>query len=463
MTNSTLNKLQNYGNVFQVKVLGALLTQRDFLLNISDSLDSEYFENPSHKWVVDYIIQYFEHYHTYPTAETLSIEIKKIDNEVLRISLVESIREAYKLADASDLEWVEREFSNFCQNQQMKKAIMTSVDLLNLGDFEGIKSLINHALKAGEDKNIGHEYDKDVEARYRDDDRKAIPFPWEVFNELTQGGYGKGDLVLVFGNPGGGKSWAVTAMGAYAAALGYNVVHYTLELSEGYVGKRYDAVFSGIPVDQLDKHRKEVEEAISKIKGKIVIKEYAPKRASLDTLESHLQQLKHQNEFEPELIIIDYLDLLRTKGRKERKDEIDDVYTDVKGLAKELGIPVISPSQANRTGAGQEILQAENAAGSYDKIMIGDIIISLARNRKDKVNGTGKWHWIKNRYGADGLTFSSKINTSNGYIEIDSQPLDDDDTPELKGKNKKTNEFSNLGNEDRDVLRNKFLSYSQTE
>ena len=330
MTNSTLNKLQNYGSVFQVKVLGALLTQRDFLLNISDSLDSEYFENPSHKWVVDYIIKYFEQYHTYPTAETLSIEIKKIDNDVLRISLVESIREAYKLADASDLEWVEKEFSNFCQNQQMKKAIMTSVDLLSLGDYDGIKQLINRALKAGEDKNIGHIYEADVESRYRDDDRRAIPFPWKVFNELTQGGYGKGDLVLLFGNPGGGKSWGVIAMGAYAAALGYNVVHYTLELSEGYVGKRYDAVFSGIDVDKLDKHRDAVQDAISKVKGKIVIKEYAPKRASLDTIESHLQQLEHQNEFKPDLIIIDYLDLLRTKGSKERKVEIDDVYTDVK-------------------------------------------------------------------------------------------------------------------------------------
>ena len=386
---TTLSSLSKYGHSFQTKVLGALLTQRDFLLNIADSLDSEYFESQAHKWIIEYIIKYFNQYHTYPTIETLSIEIKKIDNEVLRISLTDALREAYKMSDVSDLEWVEEEFSSFCKNQQMKKAIMTSVDLLNLGDYDGIRSLINMAMKAGEEKNIGHLYEADVEARYRDDDRNAIPFPWKTFNELTQGGYGKGDLVLIFGNPGGGKSWGVIAMGAYAAALGYNVVHYTLELSEGYVGKRYDAVFSGVDVDKLNYHRSEVEEAIGKVKGKIVIKEYAPKRASLDTIEAHLQQLEHQNEFKPDLIIIDYLDLLRTKGRKERKDEIDDVYTEAKGLAKQLCIPIVSPSQANRTGADKDILQAENAAGSYDKIMIGDIIISLARGRKDKVNGTG--------------------------------------------------------------------------
>ena len=451
---ATLNKLNAYGNAFQIKVLGALLTQRDFLLNIADSLDSEYFESQAHKWIIEYIIKYFSQYHTYPTIETLAIEIKKIDNEVLRISLTDSIREAYKMSDVSDLEWVEKEFSDFCKNQQMKKAIMTSVDLLNLGDYDGIRGLINDAMKAGEEKNIGHIYETDVESRYRKDDRNVIPFPWKTFNELTQGGYGKGDLVLLFGNPGGGKSWGVIAMGAYAAALGFNVVHYTLELSEGYVGKRYDAVFSGIDVDKLDNHRNDVNEAIAKIKGKIVIKEYAPKRASLDTIEAHLQQLEHQNEFKPDMIIIDYLDLLRTKGRKERKDEIDDVYTDAKGMAKELGIPVISPSQANRTGADKDILQAENAAGSYDKIMIGDIIISLARGRKDKVNGTGNWHFIKNRYGADGLTFGSHINTANGYIDINEQPRDDE---EHDAKQTKASSYSDVGVEDRYVLRSKFM------
>lgn len=459
---TTLSKLSTYGHSFQTKVLGALLTQRDFLLNIADSLDSEYFESQASKWIVEYIIKYFNQYHTYPTIETLSIEIKKIDNEVLRISLTDALREAYKMSDVSDLEWVEEEFSSFCKNQQMKKAIMTSVDLLNLGDYDGIRSLINMAMKAGEEKNIGHLYEADVEARYRDDDRNAIPFPWKTFNELTQGGYGKGDLVLVFGNPGGGKSWGVIAMGAYAAALGYNVVHYTLELSEGYVGKRYDAVFSGVDVDKLNDHRSEVEEAIGKVKGKIVIKEYAPKRASLDTIEAHLQQLEHQNEFKPDLIIIDYLDLLRTKGRKERKDEIDDVYTEAKGLAKQLCIPIVSPSQANRTGADKDILQAENAAGSYDKIMIGDIIISLARGRKDKVNGTGNWHFIKNRYGADGLTFGSRINTANGFIDIFSQPMDDEEfETKPKGNNKQTNPFSDIGEEDKYILRSKFAKYEE--
>jgi hypothetical protein len=392
--------------------------------------------------------------------EVLSTEVKKIDNDVLKIAITEGLREAYKESQSRDLDWIENEFTSFCKNQQVKKAIMTSVDLLGMGDYDSIKMLMNNALKAGEDKNIGHEYDKDIESRYRQDDRNAVPFPWPVFNSLTQGGMGKGDLVLVFGNPGGGKSWAVIDMGAYAAAMGFNVLHYSLELAEGYVGKRYDAVFTGIPVDQLDQHRAKVEETVSKVKGKVVIKEYPPKRASFDTIQAHIQQLEFQHEFKPDLIIIDYLDYVKSQGRGrngERKDEIDDVYVGAKALAKELGIPVISPSQANRGAAKSSIIEGDNAAGSYEKIMIGDIIISLARGRKDKVNGTGRWHFMKNRYGADGLTFGSKIDTSNGKIDIYETPLDDDEEGDIKP----VNAYSNVNTDDRDYLQQKFFELSK--
>ena len=453
---TTLQKLNQYGPVFQVKVLGALLTQRQFLINIIDSLDSEYFESSAHKWIIEYIQKYFSEYHTTPTVETLSIEVKKIENEVLRISIAEALREAYKMSDNSDLEWVENEFSTFCRNQQVKKAILGSVQLLEMNDFESILQLISKAVNAGEDKTIGLDYNLDIEARYREDDRNCIPFPWPVFNEMTQGGYGKGDLVLVFGNPGGGKSWAITAMGAYAAALGYNVVHYSLELGEGYVGKRYDAVFSGIEVDKLHLHRKEVDEIVGKVKGKVIIKEYPPKRASFDTIEAHLQQLEHQNDFKPDLIIIDYLDYMRTRSRKERKEEIDDVYVAAKAFAKEKGIPIVSPSQANRGAAKSDIIEGDNAAGSYEKIMIGDIILSLARKRKDKIEGTGNWHIMKNRYGADGMTFRSRINTSNGYIDIDRNPVDDDDI-DIGSQNKAVNDFSSVGVEERQMLNKKFF------
>ena len=240
---STLNSLAAYGPTFQTKVLSALLTDKEFLINIHDSLIDEDFDSQSSKWIVKEILKHYSKYHCNISMDTLKIELKKLDNEVLQIAVKEQLREAYKLVE-EDLEYVKIEFGNFCKNQQLKTALLNSVELLNAGDYDSIRILVDNALKVGQDKNIGHEYDKDIESRYREDNRKPIPTPWDSFNDLFQGGLGNGDFGLIFGNPGGGKSWCLIALGAEAVKLGYNVIHYTLELSEDYVGKRYDACFT---------------------------------------------------------------------------------------------------------------------------------------------------------------------------------------------------------------------------
>jgi replicative DNA helicase len=219
----TLSNLSQYGIGFQIKVLSSLLTHKEFLLNIHDVLSEEYFDNQAHKWIIKEILQYYQKYHTCPSMDVLKVELKKISNEVLQVSVKEQLREAYK-SSAEDLKYVEEEFSNFCKNQQLKKALLTSVDFLNAGDYDSIRHLIDNALKSGQDKNVGHEYNKDVESRYREDHRVVVPTPWDVFNNLLQGGLGNGDFGLIFGNPGGGKSWMLIALGATAVKLGYNVL-----------------------------------------------------------------------------------------------------------------------------------------------------------------------------------------------------------------------------------------------
>ena len=201
----TLTNLNQYGKPFQIKVLSSLLTHKGFLTNIHDMLSEEYFDNQAHKWVIKHILKYYDKYHTTPSMEILKVELQKIENEVLQISVKEQLKEAYKASD-DDLKYVEEEFSNFCRNQQLRKALLSSVDLLKGGDYESIRELINNAIKSGQDKNIGHEYNKDVEARYREDHRITVSTPWEKINTLLQGGLGNGDFGLIFGNPGGGKS-----------------------------------------------------------------------------------------------------------------------------------------------------------------------------------------------------------------------------------------------------------------
>lgn len=452
---TTLSKLSQYGPTFQTKVMGALLTDRDFLITISESLSDEFFENTSHQWIIKEILKYFNKYHTVPSMDAIKVEVQKIDNEVLKIAIKEQLVQAYRESEQTDIQYIKDEFLGFCKNQQMKKAIVTSADLLVTNDFDSIRQIILNALKVGEIRSIGHEYEKDVETRYREDNRSPIPFPWDVFNNITQGGYGKGELAIVFGNPGGGKSWAIIAMAAHAAKLGYNVLYYTLELSETYVARRIDANILNVPVDQITKHRTEIEQIVENLPGKIKIKEFPSGKTTLDNIEQHIEQLKTQYEFVPDVIFIDYIDLLKNTAR-DRLEGTEDIYTSVRGLARELGLPIVTPSQANRTGAKSDIIEGDNIAGSYSKLMIGDIVLSLARNRKDKLEGTGRWHIMKNRLGADGMTFASKIDTSTGHIEIYEDFLEIEDTN--NGNSKKPADYNALDSDEKNFLKNFILN-----
>ncbi len=453
----TLTSLNQYGHEFQIKVISSLLTHKEFLTNVNDIISEEYFENQAHRWVIKRILNYYDKYHTTPSLEILKVELQKVDNEVLQISIKEQLKESY-LASDEDLKYVQEEFTNFCKNQQLKKALLSSVDMLKAGDFDGIRFLVDNALKAGQDKNLGHEYNKDIEERYKEDSRTTIPTPWDKINGLLQGGLGNGDFGIIFGNPGGGKSWSLVALGGYAVRLGYNVLHYTLELGEDYVGKRYDSFFTKIPVTKIDNHKEKVEELIPQLPGKLIIKEFPTGRATMSTIESHINKCENMG-IKADMVIIDYVDLLSSrKKNRERKDEIDDIYTSTKGLARQLNIPIWSVSQVNRAGAQDKIIEGDKAAGSYDKMMISDFAMSLSRKKEDKVNGTGRYHIMKNRYGMDGLTFSVKADTSTGHFEVFDYSDSDDSEPLVP--NSRSNKFdTDLDSYDKQSLQKKLHEF----
>jgi replicative DNA helicase len=244
-----------------------------------------------------------------------------------------------------------------------------------------------------------------------------VETPWPLINKLLCGGLGQGDLGLIAGGPGGGKSWALVALGAQAVKMGYTVIHYTLELNEKYVGRRYDACFTEISVSEIMEYRDEVKEKIENLRGGLYIREYPAGQATVNTLHAHLEKCKQQN-INPDLVIIDYADLMTSKSSKEKRDKLDDIFTGLRGLATEMKLPIWTASQVNRSGAREEIIQGDRIAESYSKMMITDFAMSLSRNAEDKENGTGRWHIMKNRYGADGMTYDSVMDTSIGKIAI---------------------------------------------
>ena len=411
-----VNKLSDFGYSFQIKLISALFKDKVFLQQIIDILDSNYFDSEANIVILDMIKDYFSEYKNAPTLEAMKIKIVEMDNDLLKKTIAENIKAAFANLDAEDLDFVKEKALEFCKNQEIKKAIVNSVELLNNGDYDSIKALVDNALKAGLERNVGHEYKTSVDERYLESVRNTVKTQWEAIDDIADGGLGKGELGVFVAPAGIGKSWALVNVGAAAAKAGLNVIHYTLELNEAYVGLRYDSVMTGIAAQELKYNIEEVKKNVENIKGNLIVKYFPTKGATVNTIASHIERCR-ANGFPPDMIIVDYADLLRGKG-KEVRLELGNIYEDLRGLAGEHEIPVWTASQANRSALEDDIIGAEKIAESYSKIMTADFVVSLSRKIEDKIAGTGRWHVIKNRFGPDGITFPSKMNASNGKIDI---------------------------------------------
>jgi replicative DNA helicase len=286
------------------------------------------------------------------------------------------------------------------------------------GDFEQIKKLVDDALNAGTERNIGHEYIQHIEDRYSETARETVETGWEVIDELTQGGLGGGELGVIVAPAGVGKTWVLAAIGANAMKRGKHIVHYSLELNESYVGLRYDSIFTGIANQNLKYHKDDVISEMDKLKGDLVIKYYPTKTASVNTLSAHLKRITTLGT-QVDMVVVDYADILKDMGgSREVRHALGNIYEDLRGLAGEFQIPVWTASQANRSALDEDVIEAQKVSESYQKIMTADFVMSLSRKVEDKIGNTGRFHVIKNRFGPDGMTFPAKVNTNTGKMEI---------------------------------------------
>ena len=208
---------------------------------------------------------------------------------------------------------------DFCKNQVLKGAILESVNLLENQDYDGIKALIDKSMSVGTERDLGHEYVTSLEERLTESVRTTIPTGWDIIDEVMDGGLGAGELGVIVAPAGIGKTWCLQALAAHLVREGKTVVHYTLELNESYVGLRYDTVFSGTPTANIKFYQEDVQKVIDGLKGKLIIKYYPTRSATVNTLSAHLKQMEIQ-EIKPDAVIVDYADILKpTTFYKEKR------------------------------------------------------------------------------------------------------------------------------------------------
>ena len=420
MSEKIIDNLKKFGSEFQIKCISGLVSDKTFIERISDILEPDSFETDAHKFIVKETISYFLQYKDLPTLAVFKVKVDGIENELLKQSVVEQLRLVYQKISDTDLKYIKEQFLEFCKNQKIKNAIMESVDHLKSGQYDKIKHVVDVAMKAGMERNIGHEYMVDIEKRMSQMARKTVKTNWTEVDSIMDGGLAGGELGIITACAGSGKSWVLAKMGAEAMKQGKNVLHYTLELNENYVGLRYDACFTGIDFQNIRNNIDIVKKKIAEVPGKLIIKYYPIKTVYSHSLNLHAERIQTLGT-KVDMIIVDYADILRPSQSERNSNsysEAGGIYEELRGVAGELQVPIWSASQSNRAAMDEDIIQANNISDSYRKIMTADFVMSLSRKMSDKQANTARFHVIKNRFGPDGITFPARMNAGCGDIRI---------------------------------------------
>ena len=413
-----VDTLVKYGQSYQSKVVASLITDVKFLEQVNEITKPTFFESQANQWIIDSVLHYFNEYRAVPTMEVFKIKVGDIEDKGLKQTVVDQLKNVYLQVGADDIPYVKKEYLTFAKNQKVKDALLKSVDFLKAGNYDKIIDTMMAASKVGVESDLGMDYIDEFELIMEDVKRNSVSTGWEVIDELMDGGLGPGELGVVMAPSGIGKSWFLSKIACSALQKGKNVLHYSLELSESYVGQRYTTILTGI---QTSEHKERKDEIIRKIKatpGRVRIKYYPPQFASSKTLAAHIEKLK-QIGFAPDLIIIDYADLLKSgSGRDGLYAELGGIYEELRGLSGEAGIPIWTATQTNRAAIEHEVIGADSVGDSYKKVQTADFIMSVSRKTKDKLSNTGRIHIVKNRFGPDGMTFPAKIDTFHGIMDV---------------------------------------------
>lgn len=415
-----MDTLEKYGYSFQTKVLTSLITDRDFLVQNIDLIDSSYFSNKALKWLVDQTLFYFKETKQLPTLDIFKIQVSNITDELFKTEIVSTLKDSFKAVDSTDLLKIKETVVQFCKHQEIAKAYINSTDDFKKGNYEEILKKFDTAIKKGQIAvDFGHNYIQDLEYRYTEQaEPERVPTGFKVLDEVFNGGLPKGTMGIIIAPSGIGKSWLLAKLGSNATKLGKKVLHITLELKDIYTAKRYDSLLTGIPFDDLKFHEGEVKKVVTKLKGQLYIKEYPPSTLSLIGLETLLEKFKLAGIVFDE-VIIDYPELMKIDFTGVRDDNVlKQLYNDLTGLAGRFDFALWVVDQSNRESSEKDIIGNSGISNAFSKVFIATVVMSLSRKIKDKMNNTARLHLSKSRLGPDGLTFPCKFDTYNALIEV---------------------------------------------
>ena len=401
-------------------ILRNLLYNEEYARKTLPFFKDEYFVQFTDKAIFQEIKKYFDKYSNPPSKEALVIELKERNDltEEHFFSTTEVLNDAEKNhsdKDRESLAWLLERSEKFCQDKALYNAITDSIGIFDetkKSDHtkDAIPTILSDALSVSFDTHIGHDYLDNSDERfnfYRKKEEK-IPFDLEYFNKITTGGLPRKTLNIALAGTGIGKSLFMCHMAANCLSDNLNVLYITLEMAEERIAERIDANLMNVPMDMLkdmpkESYHKKIGKLRDKIKGKLIVKEYPTATASVNNFRALMNELKIKKGFIPDILFMDYLNLcVSTRYRNNINAGsyfvVKAIAEELRGLAVEWDIPVMSATQLNRTGFMSTDVGLEDTAESFGLPATADFMFALITTEELEEHNQIKVKQLKNRY-----------------------------------------------------------------
>jgi replicative DNA helicase len=396
-------------------ILQNLLTNEPYMRKVIPFIKKEYFEG-TYRLLFNEVLRFVGKYNKLPTLSSFKIEIDQSDkfNEQTYSHALDILPSIFTKNEENQ-QWLLDTTEKWCQDRAIYLAIMESISVIDGKHQELTKNalpdILQSALAVSFDTNIGHDYLENVDERYAfyHEQEERIPFDLDYFNRITKGGLPNKTLNIALAGTGVGKSLFMCHVAASALSQGRNVLYITMEMAEERIAERIDANLMNVAIDQLENmsqsmFRDRVEKIASKTNGKLIIKEYPTGQAHSSHFRALLNELKLKKKFVPELIFIDYLNICASSRMKGMGGSINSysyiksIAEELRGLAVEFNVPIVSATQTTRSGYSNSDVGLEDTSESFGLPATADLMFALISNDELSSLGQIMVKQLKNRY-----------------------------------------------------------------
>ena len=397
----------------ETTILSNLIYNEDYARKVIPFIKEEYFQDGIEKVIFKSIWQYADEYKSAATVSALAIELQKatLNDEHYKTSLeyLESLEK-----DEVGLEWLTDQTEQWCKDKAIYNAVLNSIHIIEGKDKEqtpdALPSLLTEALSVSFDKHVGHDYIEQSDDRYEFYNRseEKIPFDLDFFNRITKGGMPNKTLNIAIAGTGVGKSLFMCHVAASTMMQGKNVLYITMEMAEEKIAERIDANLMNISMDDLHdlpKHMYEskFDKVKKKTQGKLIVKEYPTASAHCGHFRSLFNELKLKKDFTPDLVFVDYINIcastrFRAGANVNSYTYIKAIAEEMRGLAVEYNLPIMSATQTTRTGFVSTDIGLEDTSESFGLPATADFMFALIQTEELEELNQMLVKQLKNRY-----------------------------------------------------------------